>query len=295
MNKFLLLYLKGIAMGLADLVPGVSGGTVALITGIYYKLIAALAKINLAFFVKMLKFQFAAVQKEYDLIFFIVLGAGIISGILGGASLVGYALENYSPVIYALFCGMIIATAASLVDGKIIKAPAMWAGLVLGFILVFGLQINLPWTPIAIFFAGTLAISAMLLPGISGSLILVLLGLYEPIIDALTGLDFYHISFFIAGALTGLFGFSKLIMLGLSNYQQQTIGFIAGLMLGVLPKLWPWQGDNYQLELLTPAGYSSHGSSSYFIAVVIAFLVGLSIILYLHRLGGKGFGIKPAD
>ena len=164
------------------------------------------------------------------------------------------------------------------------RSPFIWLGLALGFILVFGLQVNLPWTPIAIFIAGALAISAMLLPGISGSLILVLLGLYEPIIDALTGLDFYHISFFIAGALTGLFGFSKLIMAGLKNYQQQTLSFIVGLMLGVLPKLWPWQGDDYALELLTPAGYSSHGSSSYIIAVVIAFAVGLSAILFLQRL-----------
>ncbi len=284
MNKHLALYLKGVAMGIADLVPGVSGGTIALISGIYYKLITSLAKIDLAFFSKMLRFKFASLQKDYDILFFIVLGTGILSGIAGGASLVHYALDNYSPVIYSLFAGMIIASAISLIDRTILKALAMWVGIILGFLLIFGIQVNLPWTPLAIFFAGGLAICAMLLPGISGSLILVLLGLYEPIINALIALDIFHISFFIAGALTTLFGFSRLILLSLQNYKKQTEGFIAGLMLGVLPKLWPWQSSEYSLELMSPVAYSTHGTSSYIVGVIIAFIAGLAMIFALQKI-----------
>lgn len=287
MKQYLPLYLKGLAMGIADLVPGVSGGTIALISGIYYKLVKLLAQINLAFFGKLITFKFSVLQKEYEIVFFIVLGAGILSGIAGGAGLVHYALENYSPVVYSLFGGMIIAAAANLMAPNLINRSSIkninfWGGfgggILFALVLIFWLNINLPWTPLAIFAAGGLAICAMLLPGISGSLILLLLGLYEPILNALVNLDFYHLSFFIAGALTTLFGFSKLIMFSLKNYNKQTMGFMSGLMLGVLPKLWPWQGGEYSLVLMSPAAYSSHGNSAYLVACLVALIVGLAII-----------------
>ncbi|MCH9665103.1 MAG: DUF368 domain-containing protein [Gammaproteobacteria bacterium] len=291
MKQYLVLYLKGLAMGIADLVPGVSGGTVALISGIYYQLVKLLAQINLAFFGKLLTLKFAALQKEYEIVFFIVLGAGILSGIAGGAGLVHYALENYSPVVYALFGGLIIVAATNLITTNLITKSSInninvcgrfgtsfGGGILFALVLIFWLNINLPWTPLAIFAAGGLAICAMLLPGISGSLILLLLGLYEPILNALVNLDFYHLSFFIAGALTTLFGFSKLIMFSLKKYNKQTMGFMSGLMLGVLPKLWPWQDGETSLVLMSPAAYSSHGNSAYLVACLVALAVGLAII-----------------
>lgn len=284
-KHFLLLYLKGAAMGVADLVPGVSGGTIALISGIYDKFISLLARIDINFFIYILRFRLSALQQEYEILFLITLGIGILSGIAAGAGVVHYGLENYPPIVYSLFAGIICSSAINLIKLDNIKSIFFWGGIILAVALIFWLEVNLAWTPLNIFIAGGLAICAMLLPGISGSFILLLIGLYELMIEALIGLDISSIALFMAGALIMLFSFSKIIMLGLHNYQTQTMSIMLGLMLGALPKLWPWQ--NEELELLSPINYSNEIGGAYLPASLLAATMGFLLIPSLRYLSKK--------
>ena len=284
----LLLYLKGVAMGIADLVPGVSGGTIALLTGIYNKLITSLAAINFGFFAALLKLQIKRLQKEYNIIFFIVLGSGIISGIAGAASIVHFFLENFPSIIYAFFAGLICASVGGLIHRSHLLLLLFWAGLASGLALNFLVEINFAFTPINIFFAGALAICAMLLPGISGSFILLIIGIYEPLIEAAVNLQIGTLAIFACGAIFMVFTFSKVIFLALKYYQKQTLGFMLGLMVGSLPKLWPWQDDAEGLILLTPNKYSSLISGpSYLVEAVMAFIAAILFVVLLKWIGAR--------
>ena len=224
----LLLYLKGVAMGIADLVPGVSGGTVALLTGIYNKLITSLAAINLGFFAALLKLQFTHLQKEYNILFFIVLGSGMISGIAGAAGIVHFALEEYPSIIYAFFAGLICASVVGLIHRSHLLLILFWAGLASGLALNFLVEINFAFTPINIFFAGALAICAMLLPGISGSFILLIIGIYEPLIEAAVNLQIGTLAIFACGAIFMVFTFQQSNIFSVKVLPKANLGFYVG-------------------------------------------------------------------
>ena len=269
-------------MGLADLVPGVSGGTIALISGIYNKLISLLARIDLGFFILAVRLNFSRLQKDYEVVFFIVLGLGILSGIAGGVKIAHYMLEYYPQILYAFFGGLICSAAVALIKLNNLKSPFLWLGIIVALGLIWGLRTNLSPTPINVFIGGALAISAMLLPGISGSFVLLLLGLYESIIIAAVNIDLSILVPFLGGIIFMLFGFSRIIMLGLNAYNNQTLSFMLGLMLGALPKLWPWQNED--AELISPAASTSHSGGALIVEVMIAVSVGILIIPLLKKL-----------
>ena len=275
------LYLKGVCMGLADLIPGVSGGTIALISGIYDRLIFFLARLDLQFLSLLFRFKFAKIWQEYDMFFALLLGFGILCGIAGGAGTMHSLLENYPPLVYAFFFGVVLASTLKLLRLKHLLSPFFFGGVACILLVTFGLQLSLPWSPLYIFGGGILSVSAMLLPGISGSLVLLLLGLYRPLLDALVTLQLGDLLLFYCGGMVALFGFSKLIHIALKKYAIQTMSFLLGLMLGALPKLWPWQVTEPEFTLLSPADYAGHGTNALIAQSMLAFLVGVAAINYL--------------
>lgn len=237
-----LIFIRGILMGSADIVPGVSGGTIALITGIYERLVGSISKINFKFIKPLIKLDLKGFWRELldeiDFAFFIPLVLGIGIAMLTIAKVVTYCMDVYTALTYAFFLGLIIASAYILLK-KIPKLEIKHiAFVILGLILAY---IFVSLNPIAanhslpvIFISGLIAICAMILPGISGSFLLLLLGQYEYMLTALHELHFTELIVFIIGAVIGILGFSKLLNYLLKRYEEVTMAFLIGVMLGTL-------------------------------------------------------------
>ena len=229
-------------MGSADIVPGVSGGTIALITGIYEHLIGSISKINFKFIKPLVKLDFKgfwnAFLDEIDFAFFIPLILGIGIAMLTIAKVVTYCMDVHTALTYAFFLGLILASAYVLLK-KIPKLEIKHiAFAILGCILAY---VFVSLNPIAanhslpvIFISGLIAICAMILPGISGSFLLLLLGQYEYMLTALHELHFTEIIVFIVGAVIGILGFSKILNYLLKNHEEVTMAFLIGVMVGTL-------------------------------------------------------------
>jgi putative membrane protein len=250
---------RGLLMGGADIIPGVSGGTVALILGIYARLVTAISRFDVEFlgFIRRKEFSQAAVHVE--LRFLIALAIGILTGIVGLASVMHYLLTTAEarPLTLAAFFGLILASGV-FVGKKVARwTAAPFALLVAGAAFAFfitGLSNLSPSDPGApyIFMCGMIGICAMILPGISGAFILLLLGMYIHITGAIkaiykipsggfTGDHFFSIIVFSAGCAVGLLIFSKLLRWLLSRHESLTMAVLCGFMLGSLRKIWPFQ------------------------------------------------------
>ncbi|MDD1507180.1 DUF368 domain-containing protein [Pseudomonas sp. CNPSo 3701] len=261
MKKTLLLYTKGMAMGAVDVVPGFSGGTVALITGIYDKLLASFAAIPQALML-MLRGRIVAAWQVCNATFLLVVMLGILSSIFTLARLISYLMYEHPIQLWAFFFGLVLVS-VYLVGREV----AVWCsnrvvsfalGLIFALWITLAAPVQLSADPLTLFLAGAIAISAMILPGISGSFILVLLGLYPVVLGAIKNLDVAVLSVFSAGCLLGLLSFSKLLSWLLARMRDLTMAFLAGLMLGSLVKVWPWKqtltwqtnrhGESFPLE-----------------------------------------------
>jgi putative membrane protein len=232
-------------MGAADVVPGVSGGTIAFITGIYEELLRSIAAFDIAALLLIKQFEFAAFWKKINGNFLVVLLAGIVTSIFSLANLVTFLLSAYPIQVWSLFFGLIIISSL-----LILREIHQWNLLVIIFIIAgaaaaYSITIltpaQSPDSYLFIFFSGMLAICAMILPGISGAFILLLLGKYEYILRALTEQELLIILVFIAGCIVGLLLFSRLLSWTLNNYRNLSIAALAGIMIGSLNKVWPWK------------------------------------------------------
>lgn len=239
------LFTKGIAMGAADVVPGVSGGTIAFITGIYDRLVNALKSINPSL-LKVLKQQGTkGVWQKVDGGFLLCVFGGVLTSILSFAHLITYLLTAYPEMLWSFFFGLILISGAQMIrrvtDWNIKTGLAMLIGVVLAYAVGVLSPTQLEATPITLLFAGSVAICAMILPGISGSFILLMAGLYQPVIDAVKNLDVAVLSIFGVGCVAGLLTFSHVLSWMLKHYRNISIAFLTGLMLGALGKVWPWK------------------------------------------------------
>ncbi len=236
------IFIRGVLMGSADIVPGVSGGTIALITGIYAHLVEAISKIKFAFIKPLFKGDFRGfwnqMLEEIDFKFFIPLVLGIGVAFLTLAKVVTFCMDNYTALTYSFFLGLIIASAVVLFKklNKVTVKNLLFTilGIVLTYIFVSLNPIAANHSLIVIFISGMIAICAMILPGISGSFLLLLLGQYAFMLDALHMLKFKEIIVFVVGALIGILGFSKILNFLLKNYEEITMAFLIGVMLGSL-------------------------------------------------------------
>lgn len=245
LKDYLLLFLKGTAMGAADVVPGVSGGTIAFITGIYEELLGSIRSVNGEAVKLLFRFNLKGFWKHINGNFLVVLLAGIGFSVLALSRVILYLLENHPEMLWSFFFGLIIASA--IVVGKKVSRwtlPVIIAGLA-GAAIAYVVTVASPTqTPEAywfIFLSGAIAICAMILPGISGSFILVLLAKYEFILGAVKELKIGIILTFALGCITGILAFSHALNWMLKHYFNLTVALLTGFMVGSLNKVWPWK------------------------------------------------------
>ncbi len=240
----ILLFLKGFVMGMVELIPGVSAGTIAFITGIYTELLDSIKSINLGALKIWKERGFRAFWQAINGRFLLTLVTGMFLALLSFSRLIQYVLKHHPELCWSLFFGLIIA--ASLYIARDIK----W-NFVRTVLLILGIAVMayiftassgaLEPTPINLIIGGAIAISAMLLPGISGSFMLVLMGLYKPVLAALNSFDYMILLYFIFGLGAGLLLFTRLLSWLLHHYAQAMQALLTGVMIGSLIKIWPWK------------------------------------------------------
>ena len=241
---------KGFCMGCADIVPGVSGGTVALVTGIYDRLIGAISAVNKKFLSLLISMEFKKALEHIDFYFLLPLMIGVFSAIISMAKLMHFLMNEYGVYTWSLFFGLILASiifVAKQVNNikKFKQIFFVILGTAIGHAVVTLIPVETPHSFFYVFLAGSIAICAMILPGISGSFILLILGKYLYITSAikapLEGDNLLTIITFAAGCLVGLLLFSKLLNYLLKNHHNPMMSILVGFMLGSLQKIWPWK------------------------------------------------------
>lgn len=244
-RNYLLLILRGCAMGAADVVPGVSGGTIAFITGIYEELIDSIKGIDLQAVKLLLKLKFADFWKKVNGNFLLSVVLGIAISIFSLAKLMTWLLEHHPIYIWSFFFGLIIASsvlvAKEIKQWNIFTVIALIAGACAAYTITVMTPAETPNTWWFIILSGAIAICAMILPGISGAFILLLLGKYSYILGAVSSLNIGVILLFIVGAIAGIISFSHLLSWLLKNYHTLTVSLLTGFMIGSLNKVWPWK------------------------------------------------------
>lgn len=238
-------FLKGMAMGAADIVPGVSGGTVALVTGIYERLINAIKAIGLDTLLALRKNGLNAAWQQIDGTFLLSVLTGVLTSVVAFARLLHYCIEHYPIEIWSLFFGLVLASAfyvgkqVTEFNKTNISLLIVGAAVAASISLSGATQVEISY--LNVFLAGSLAICAMILPGISGSFIMLLLGMYTYIIGAIKSFDMVALLVFASGCAIGIMLFSRLLSWVLKRYHNATMALLTGFMFGALVKLWPWK------------------------------------------------------
>ena len=256
LKNYIVLALKGIAMGASDIVPGVSGGTIAFITGIYEELVNSIKSLTPKSVIRTLKEGFSKLWKFINGNFLLAIFVGILVSIFSLSNVIKYFLENEPILVWSFFFGLILASAV-----YIARKITTWhwdkvLSLIIGVVIAYFITTITPAETTTaywfIFLSGALAICAMILPGISGSFILLLLGKYQFILGAVSNLKFDILATLMFGALIGIVSFANLLSWFLRKFHDITITLLAGFMIGALNKIWPWK---HTVEYIT----NSHG------------------------------------
>lgn len=282
----------GFVMGAADLVPGVSGGTIALVFGIYDRLLATITSFNLTSTRLLFRGEWRNFATATSLRFILTLGLGMVTAIVALSEPLGQLLDDPDGrvVLFGFFFGLVVASVYAIgrrVEWSARTGIAFAAGVVIGFVIVQLTPTSGSTTSLAIFLAGAVAISAMVLPGISGSFILVILGQYDNILDAVRQRDVATIAVFGVGIVIGLALFARLLQRLLARHHDLTLALLAGFMGGSLWKIWPWR----ICETLGPDGHcltdslASPTFDNFAILAVIFALVGAAAVVSVDHLG----------
>ena len=287
-KSYALLTLKGMSMGAADVVPGVSGGTIAFIVGIYDELLDSIKSINGA----SLKMFFSGKWKTFwkmingNFLFFLILGIGIS---------IFWLLTFYPILVWAFFFGLVLASTWFV--GKDIKewnwktVLGFMGGTALAYYITIATPTETPTNLLFIFLCGAIAICAMILPGISGSFILVLLGKYYYIMDAIKTLNIIVLLVFAIGICVGITSFSRILSYALKHFRNITLSVLTGFMLGSLNKVWPWKEtvetfvDSDGVE--KPLMEMNVLPNAYISEAVILMIVGFLLIYILEKISMK--------
>lgn len=247
-SDYLILFFKGVFMGIADAMPGISGGTIALLVGIYEELVNTISRLNLRIISEFKIRDFNSFWKKINGNFLITLILGISISLISFVKVSASLLENYPLFVWSFFLGLIFATI--YVIFKLINKWYLTNFIILFFCIFFSVYISSFTVDVTneisllyIFMSGIIASSAMILPGISGSLVLVILGVYTYMIKSLDNLELVVIFTFIFGSLIGLLGFSKILKYLFKNYRDLTYTIMLGLVIGSIEKAWPWNKE----------------------------------------------------
>ncbi|MEK0442673.1 MAG: hypothetical protein RL403_1651 [Bacteroidota bacterium] len=304
LKKYGLNYLKGMAMGAADIVPGVSGGSIALIAGIYQELLDSINAFNWNNLLLLKSFQIKEFYLRLNGNFLLSLVLGIMTSIFALSRVITYLMEVHPIPLWSFFSGLILVSAF-----LILKETKKW-----NFVIVISIAIgtafawwvtNLPPTttpdaPWFTFVAGAIAICAMILPGISGSFVLLILGQYERILQAVLDKDIFTLALFASGCLVGILSFSRVVAYLLRRFHAATIGLLSGFMLGSVNELWPWKlvtswrtsSSGKEVPFLTenilPGEYLTQvGLQPQLGWAIGSFFFGIGLVLFIEWLASK--------
>jgi len=300
LKDYLVISLKGLAMGAADAVPGVSGGTIAFISGIYEELINTISNVNGALVKTLFQKGIKPFWQQLNGNFLLALMAGIMVSFVSVMRLAKYLLENHPILIWSFFFGLIVASIFFV--GKQIQKwnLAVIISLIAGAFLAYYIT-TLPASsnnenPWFLFIAGAIAICAMILPGISGAFILIILGAYKALSDAFHDFDIKKILIFAVGALVGLLSFSHLLKWLFKNYHNITLAVLTGFIFGSLNKVWPWkktltwhtnsEGIKSAVLQESVSPFSFEGNNFLLFSIVLM-IVGFLTIFILEKVGNK--------
>ena len=295
MKATLFLYLKGVAMGAADIVPGVSGGTIALITGIYEELISSIKNINFKLFKILLNKGIKEFWNELNGNFLFVLLVGISSSVILLAQVIVYLLDSHEFKLWGFFFGLIIASALLILKDIQSHDRNSMLLILLGILIAATISLSsttsFPNSDVFIFLTGSIAITAMILPGISGSFILLLLSKYEFIINAIKDFDLRVILVFGLGCIFGLLVFSRFLHFLFQNYKDNLLGVLSGFLIGSLIKIWPFReivetrinSDKIEEAVITqPVIPNSQDLESIFLFILFS-IFGFLLITFIQK------------
>jgi putative membrane protein len=299
---YIVVYLKGIAMGAADVVPGVSGGTIAFISGIYEELLSSISSVNFNTLKLLKKEGIRAAWKAINGNFLAALLLGIFTSIVSLAKIISWLLENKPILVWSFFFGLVLASILYIAKQITKWNILMFVLLIVGALVAYYITTLQPLISENsslgfMFLAGALAICAMILPGISGSFILVLLGAYKPVLEAIHTKDFQLIAVLGAGAVIGLLSFSRVLKWMFAHYKNATLAILTGFILGSLNKIWPWKetltwrlnshGENVPFNEQSVSPFSFNGDPQLTMAIILA-IAGFAMIILLEKMADLG-------
>ena len=275
-------------MGIAEILPGISGGTIALITGIYSSLISALASFSVRS-ISLLRFPRAFFEK-HDLGFLIVLFGGMVVGVFSFSMVMNFLLTHYSPIVWAMFSGLILGSVFLIGTVRRIENILKFGvlGLFVGLAFLYIPNTSIEFSFITFFCVSMLAVCAWILPGVSGSFVLLVFGYYQIVLDAISNLRVDILLVLALGMVSGLMVFSKTLRWMLQNYEDELFSLLAGVMLGSLVKLWPWQVITTlgRYEIVGPEVFAAVSGQSSFIGLAfISFSIGIFLVWVSTRIG----------
>lgn len=299
---FLILYLKAFCMGVADLIPGVSGGTIAFITGIYEGMLDAVSSVNKRSLAALLRLDFKGFLSVVHIRFLIPLFGGILSAVFLLARLMHYLISEKPIPTWATFFGLI--GASIIVIFRELDHPKaaknlipLVVGAVFAWIMVSLIPVNTPTDSWFIYLCGVIAITAMILPGLSGSFLLLILGKYEFITGAVKSpfSDGHMIILltFVAGTVTGIMGFTRILNWFLKHYRSQTMAFLTGILIGSMKKVWPWKEIletkviRGKVRVLRDANIMPHEFNAQVALAIILCITGFVAVLWMESKSRK--------
>lgn len=287
-------------MGAADVVPGVSGGTIAFITGVYDTLLNSIKKVNPSLFKLWKREGFKAVLTHINAGFLLALFGGILTSILTLAKLISWLLVTHPIPLWSFFFGLILISVVHILkqveERRLIHVLFLFIGVGFAYTITVLQPIDMQPTSINLILAGAIAICAMILPGISGSFILLLLGIYPTILTAVKELNIPVLGLFTLGTVVGILSFSHVLSWLLNKYRAATLVFLTGLMVGTLPKIWPWKEtiswriDSHGARVplveqnLWPHQFEQiMGQPSQLVISIVCMLAGIGIVWVLEK------------
>ncbi len=294
--RYLAVAFKGICMGAADVIPGVSGGTIAFLMGIYQELLDSIKSISISNLKLLLKGRFAEFWKAINGWFLISLGSGIMISIFSLARVMKYLLEFHPIPLWSFFFGLILASAIYILKGldrwSLKNIISFLVGVVIAAFICLASPAQTPDAIWFIFLCGAIAICAMILPGISGSFILLLLGKYAFVMTAVTELNIPVLLVFAAGAGIGIICFSHFLSWLLKNFYMLTIALLSGFMVGSLLKVWPWKVpgavEGFDYPALPGVFENVTGSSALVVQAAVFAVLGFAIVYLIEFFAAKG-------
>lgn len=295
LKKKIQLFGTGFVMGTADLIPGVSGGTIAFIAGIYEELLQSIKLVSGPALRALLKGKIKNALVMTPFAFLLPLGIGILTAVFSLSSVLSYLLSNHPIYVWSFFFGLVLASAwivrTRVKQWKLHTIGAAIVSAIIGYLIVGAVPVETPNTVLMLFLSGAIAICAMILPGISGSFLLVILGKYNQILQAVVDRDFVTLVIFVAGCAIGLSLFARVLTWLFAHYHDIAVSVLIGLMVGSLRKVWPWRevletyvNDHGEVVPLIERNILPHAYDRSFFFAVFLMLLAIGLMIYLERI-----------